>query len=147
MAQPFLLKGRGVVPGRAAGAALPSRRPFMFAHGVEPFTGVVIDVRSDILGKNIKGKVLCFPSGKGSTTGSAWLLETIRLGNGPAAVINAETEPIIATGLILGQLLYGVTIPLVDRLGRQMADLINDGTFVEVDGSTGKVVITPWQPA
>jgi uncharacterized protein len=113
----------------------------MFAHGVEPSTGIVIDVRSDILGRSMKGKVLCFPSGKGSTTGSAWLLETIRRGNGPAAIINAETEPIIATGLILAGLLYGITIPLVDRPDADITTLVEDGIVIDVDGSTGGVVI------
>jgi uncharacterized protein len=141
--KPLRLKGRGVVPGKASGEVLVSRRPFMFAHGVEPTSGVVIDVRSDILGKNMKGKVLCFPTGKGSTTGSAWLLETIRRGNGPAAIINRETEPIIATGLILAQLLYGIAIPLVDRPDTDIAALVEDGTIIDVDGATGEVVIAP----
>lgn len=78
-----VVKARGVTPGRATGLMLLSGRPFMFAHGVEPSTGKVTDIRSDILGKNVKGKVLVFPTGKGSTTGSAWLLEAIRQGNGP----------------------------------------------------------------
>lgn len=77
------IKGRGVTPGCGEGLALVSRQPFMFAHGVDPKTGNVIDVRSDLFGKNIRNKVLVFPNGKGSTTGSAWLLETIRQGNGP----------------------------------------------------------------
>jgi len=66
-----VMKGRGVAPGRAEGEAVVSRRPFMFAHGIDPGTGDVTDVRSDIAGRNLKGKVLVFPSGKGSTTGSA----------------------------------------------------------------------------
>lgn len=134
-----VVKARGVTPGRATGLMLLSGRPFMFAHGVEPSTAKVTDIRSDILGKNVKGKVLVFPTGKGSTTGSAWLLEAIRQGNGPVAIINAETEPIVATALIMARLLYGVTIPLVDRPEEGFPGLFSTGRLVTVDGDNGLV--------
>ena len=134
-----MVKGRGVAPGCGEGRALISRSPFMFAHGVEPKTGDVIDKRSDILGHNIKGRVLIFPSGKGSTTGSAWFLEALRQGNGPAAVINVETEPIIATALVLARLLYGITIPLVDRLEEDILGVVDEGILIRVDGDRGEV--------
>jgi uncharacterized protein len=134
-----IIRGRGVTPGEAHGRALISRAPFMFAHGVEPKTGEVIDIRSDVVGENVKGRVLIFPHGKGSTTGSAWFLETIRQGNGPAAVINVETEPIIATALFIARLLYGVTIPLVDRLDQNISDLLTNESLIHVNGTTGEV--------
>ncbi len=134
-------KGRGVVPGKAEGRALVSRNPFMFAHGVEPRSGAVIDVRSDIRAENIKGKVLIFPFGRGSTTGSAWLLETIRQGNGPAAIVNAETEPIIVTGLTVARLLYGVIIPLVDMIDEEVWRFVSPGSIVRVDGARGKITV------
>jgi uncharacterized protein len=135
------IKVRGVRPGAATGPALVSARPFMFAHGVNPATGRVIDVRSDLFGRSIVGHVLVFPTGKGSTTGSAWLLETIRRGNGPLAIVNLETEPIIATALIMARLLYGVTIPLVDRPERDIAPLLSTGSVVTVDGDRATVSI------
>jgi uncharacterized protein len=134
-----VIKGRGVAPGYGEGRALVSRSPFMFAHGVEPKTGNVIDIRSDMLGENIRGRVFVFPHGKGSTTGSAWFLETIRQGNGPAAVINLETEPIIATALIMARLLYGITIPLVDRLEKDISSLVTSSTMIYVNGTTGEI--------
>ncbi|MCX5815007.1 MAG: DUF126 domain-containing protein [Proteobacteria bacterium] len=134
-----VIKGRGVTPGYGEGRALVSHSPFMFAHGVEPKTGNVIDIRSDMLRENIKGRVLVFPYGKGSTTGSAWFLETIRQGNGPAAIINLETEPIIATALIMARLLYGITIPLVDRLEKDFSSLVTNNTMIYVNGTTGEI--------
>ena len=136
-----VVRGRGVTPGRGQGKALISKQPFMFAHGVEPKSGEVIDMRSDILGENIKGKVLMFPFGKGSTTGSAWFLETIRKGNGPSAVINVETEPIIASAIVMARFLYGITIPLVDRLEKDITDLVTKNAIVQVNGDTGEVTI------
>jgi predicted aconitase with swiveling domain len=111
----------------------------MFAHGVEPRTGEIIDIRSDLLGKNIKGKILIFPFGKGSTTGSAWFLETIRQGNGPSAVINVETESIIASAIVMARILYGITIPLVDRLEKDISELVTEDTIIQINGDTGKI--------
>jgi predicted aconitase with swiveling domain len=136
-----VIRGRGVVAGYGTGATLVSTCGFMFAHGVDPRTGNIIDVRSDIAGENIREKVLAFPGGKGSTTGSAWLLETIRSGNGPAAILNSETDPIIATALIMAQLLYGVEIPLVDRLEQHVFGTIVKNALVQVDGYKGEVRI------
>ena len=136
-----IVKGRGVTPGYGEGRAIISKKPFMFAHGVEPRTGEIIDVRSDLLGENIKGKVLIFPFGKGSTTGSAWLLETIRQGNGPSAVINVETESIIASAIVMARLLYGITIPLVDRLKGNISEMVTKDTFIQVNGNTGEIRI------
>jgi predicted aconitase with swiveling domain len=140
------IRGRPVVPGKAAGEAVVCRASFMFAHGVDPQTGVVTDVRSDVFGRSIKGKVLVFPFGKGSTTGSAWFLEAARQGNGPAAVLNQETEPVVVTGALLAKLVYSRAIPLVDRLDPGDLAEIEDGDIVEVDGSTGRVRIGMAQP-
>ena len=137
-----VVKGRGVTSGYGEGKILISKQPFMFSHGVEPRTGNVIDIRSDIFGENVRGKVLIFPIGKGSTTGSAWILETIRYGNGPVAVINIDTESIIVTGFFMAKLLYGISIPLVDRLERDVTDLITEDTIIQVDGNAGEVRIT-----
>jgi predicted aconitase with swiveling domain len=137
------IKGRGVISGSGEGRALISRQPFMFAHGVDPKTGNIIDVRSDLFGKNIRNKVLIFPYGKGSTTGSAWLLETIRQGNGPAAVINLETEPIIASAIVMARILYGITIPLVDRLKEDITDIATEKTVVRVNGKNGVIDLLP----
>lgn len=110
------LEGRVIFKGDVEGEILKSEEPFMFAHGVNPETGEIIDKRSDIYKKNMKNKIFIFPYGKGSTTGSMWLLEVIRRGNGPKAIINKETEMIIATGVVLGQLFYNEKIPILDRI-------------------------------
>ena len=92
MTKVLYFKGRVLLEGRAKGEALVSRRAFTFAHGVEPSTGVVTDIRSDLLGESVREKVLFFPFGKGSTTGAAWFLETVRVGNAPAVAQRATAE-------------------------------------------------------
>jgi predicted aconitase with swiveling domain len=84
---------------------------------------------------------MVFPYGRGSTTGSAWLLETVRRGNGPAAIINVETEPILVTGLIMARLLYNIQIPLVDRPEEDVRAFLEEDTVIQVNGDTGYVTV------
>ncbi|MCX8203098.1 MAG: DUF126 domain-containing protein, partial [Nitrososphaeria archaeon] len=76
-----------------------------------------------------------FPKGKGSTVGSYVLYQLRKNGHAPAAIINVETEAIIATGCILAE------IPLVDRLDSDPIATIRNGDWTEVDGSTGLVKV------
>ena len=66
--------------------------------------------------KNINNKIMFFPYGKGSLTGGLWLIESVRLGNTPKAIINLEMDPIIASGIIMADLLYEIKIVALDRL-------------------------------
>ena len=134
-------KGRSLVGGKAEGKTLVTRQAFMFPHGIDPKTGRITDVRHELYGSSIKGKVFIFPFGKGSTTGSTWILETIRCGNGPVAIVNLETEPIIATGVILGEMLYGVRIPVIDRVEKRLFNEVRSGDRAKIDGDTGSIEV------
>ena len=109
----WLKKGKGLVTGRAHGKALVSQKAFTFAHGVDPSTGVVTDVRSDVRGMNVKGKILFYPFGKGSTTASSWFLETVRLGNNPAAVVTEAVDLSAVIGSVMARVVYGKEIPVM----------------------------------
>lgn len=135
-----ILQGKTVVSGYGEGYVLISKEPFMFAHGVDPSSGDIVDKRSCLLGENIKNKVLIFPFNKGSTTGSAWILETIRCGNAPAAIVTVNSDMIIATGFILGNLLYENNIPVVE-FTTSIFETVSSGDYVKVIGSKGIVEI------
>lgn len=96
-----ILKGRGLVAGIGEGEALVTKFFFGFTHGVEPSTGEICDERHEWRGLNVKGKILIFPFGKSSSSGAVWILEIVRCGNAPAAIINVEAEPIISGGCFL----------------------------------------------
>lgn len=132
----LILKGRAVVPGRASGLAVVSQKPISFWGGVDPHTGEVIDRRHDRTGAIVAGKVFVFPAGKGSSTGSAVLMEGIRNGAAPAAIINARVEPILALGAIVAEELYHKTVPIV-VLAQTDFEAIQDGDHLEIqpDGS------------
>ena len=108
-----ILTGKPVVPGSAEGAALVSKEPLSFWGGISPRTGEVIDRRHDLSGSIVSGKVFVFPAGKGSSTSSATLMESIRTGVAPAAIINLSVDPILALGSIVADELYHQTIPIV----------------------------------
>jgi hypothetical protein len=64
------IKAKRVVKGVVRGEAIVSRMPISFTGGVDPNTGNVREPGHDLEGKSIAGKILIFPMGKGSTTGS-----------------------------------------------------------------------------
>ena len=66
----------------------------------------------------------------------------MRCGNGPAAVINVETEPVIGAGFIMADLIYGKKVPVVDHLDRNPCEAISTGDHVSVDGDSGTVTVT-----
>lgn len=128
----LLHKGRGIARGCGEGPLLVSPAPISFLSGVDPETGIIVEKGHPLNGKCIAGTVLAFPYGKGSTVGSYVLYALSRNGHAPAAIINAEAEPIIATGAIIGE------IPMVDRLEIPFAQL-RDGVRVTVNGDLGEI--------
>jgi len=128
-----VLKGRSIVPGRSRGSALVSTKPISFLGGVDPETGIIIERGHDLEGKSVKGKVLCFPHGHGSTVGSYVLYSLAKKGLGPKAIINEVMDPVIVVGAIIAD------IPMVDRVD---VSQIATGDEVEVDGKKGVITVS-----
>jgi predicted aconitase with swiveling domain len=126
------IRGRGISKGRASGPLLVSPAPISFLSGVDPESGIIIEKGHPLQGSSIAGTVLAFPYGKGSTVGSFVLYALSRNRHAPAAIINREAEPIIATGAIIGG------IPMIDRISVPM-DRLKTGVIVSVDGMSGSM--------
>lgn len=135
----LVVKGRGLVGGTATAEAVVSARAFTFAHGVEPSTGKVTDIRSDVRGESVRGRVLVYPFGKGSTTASSWFLETVREGNNPAAIVTLSTDLSAVIGSVMARLVYAKTIPVV--AGVDYEGKFSTGARVEVDGTKSTVTL------
>lgn len=131
----IVLRGRKVAKGKQEGEALVSTQAISFLGGVDPDRGVVIDKDHELEGKCIAGKVLVLPGGKGSTAGSWIIMRLADSKTAPAAMINVETEPIVAIGCILAG------IPLVDKLDEDPTNVIKTGDFVKVDADRGIVEV------
>lgn len=138
---PRRFTARVLVQGSAKGELLVSKRAFTFAHGVDPSTGEVTDVHSDLVGKNVKSKILVYPHGKGSTTASAWFLETVRQGNQPAAIITAGPDLSAVIGATVADKIYGKTIPVLSTLPGLFYETVKTGQQALVDGATAQVTL------
>lgn len=127
-----VLTGRALVPGFAKGEALVSKEALSFWGGFCPSTGEIIDRRHELSGTVVTGRIFVFPQGKGSSTSSATLLESIKTGAAPAAIINLKVDPILALGSIVADELYHQTIPVV-VLARKDFFSIKQGDYVTVE--------------
>lgn len=123
MVQTLTLRGRIINPGRGEGPALVSPDPISFLGGIDPETGIVVERGHPLEGRSVAGTVLAFPTGKGSTVGSYTLLRLRHNGRAPVAIINAESEAIVAVGAIISD------IPMVDQVD---ITLLRDGDHVVV---------------
>jgi predicted aconitase with swiveling domain len=121
---------RVVKAGQATGEALVSPDPIGFLGGVDPDTGVVVEAGHPLEGRCVAGRVLVFPTGKGSTVGSYTIYRLARAGLAPAAIVSAEADPVVAVGAIIAE------IPMVDQVD---ISCIRTGDWVEVHD--GEVVV------
>jgi len=124
----MMIQGRTISPGKAEGEVLVINDAFSFLGGVDASTGEL----KVSPGGNIAGKVLVFPSGKGSTVGSFVMYDLKVHGKAPAAVINSSAETIVTTGAVIS------SIPMVDRVD---VALFRSGDIVKVDADKGTVEI------
>jgi predicted aconitase with swiveling domain len=114
------LKAEVLVPGAAgSGPALLLSAPISFWGGVDPMTGEIVDVRHPEHGESVAGRVLFLPGTIGSSSASAVLLELVRNGNAPAALVLHEPDAILLLGLIVAKEM-GWPTPLAVRLDRSM---------------------------
>ena len=104
------LRGRIIYKGKAEGEALVTSMPISFYGGVDPNTGVVIEKGHELQGISVKGKILVFPTGKGSTVGSYTLYRMKKNGTAPAGMVNRECETVVAVGAIISE------IPCLDKI-------------------------------
>jgi len=125
-------QGRKIFGGMEVGEALVSSTGISFFGGVDPDTGVVKERDHELEGQSIAGKVLVFPTGKGSTVGSYTLYRLKLAGRAPLAIINAECETITAVGCIMAE------IPCVDQV--PIGEL-QSGQQIRVDGDAGTVTV------
>ena len=126
------LTGRKIFKGKVTGEALVTKDSISFYGGVDPENGVVVEKGHELEGKNINGKILVFPSGKGSTVGSYVIYQMAKTGKGPKALILNDCEAIVAVGAIISEL------PCVDHID---VSKIETGMQLEVDGDSASVEI------
>ena len=101
-----------LVDGVASGPVSAARDMISFWGGYDPSTGIVIDRRHSLSGRCLTGTVFVLPRGKGSSTGSAVLLDALVQGTAPAAILLNRVDEIIVLGAVVFEEFFGGTIPI-----------------------------------
>ena len=124
-----------IAGGTGKGDALVSADDLCF-YLVDPKTGIIIEDNHAAKGKSVAGKVLIFPSGKGSSVVQADGLYQLALhGNGPKAMVIKHPDTVlVASAIIMG-------IPLVDRLDEEFYGAVDDGDLLGVDADNGRITL------
>jgi len=117
------MTGRPIVPGDAEGDALVTSVPLSFWGGFDFATGQIIDRHHPLHGVCASGRVLVVPFSKGSSTTTAVLLEAIRAGTAPAAMITTAADPFFALASIVADVMYSRSFPVVSIAPRDAAQL------------------------
>jgi predicted aconitase with swiveling domain len=126
------IQGQVLIGGSAQGEALFTNEPLSFWGGYNAQEGKIIDTHHELCGVSAAGKILVLPGARGSSTGSGILLEAIRLGNAPAAMILKQRDAILALGAIVGRELYSKILPLV-MVSEQDFALLRKATQIRVN--------------
>ncbi len=90
-------------PGSGEGELLVLAAPLSFWGGVSWETGAITNVRHPQLGEIVTGRVLVVPEPVGSSSSAAVLLELIRAGKAPAAIILGRPDAILVVACLVAR--------------------------------------------
>lgn len=129
-----------VVSGEAEGELLFSSEPLSFWGGYDQNSGEIIDRRHPLSGRIASGCVLALPFTRGSSTTTAVLLEAVRVGVAPVALLSTGVETFFALASILAKELYGRLLPVL-ALRCEDFDVLASCQSVAI-GRYGKIVVS-----
>lgn len=124
-----MVVARVILPGAAQGRALKVEA-LSFWGGVDPYTGTLTDPSIAHHGDRIAGRVLFVAEPRGSSSSSAVMLELLRNGHAPAAIVLGRVDAILGLGIVVAREMGWPEIPLYD-----LADMtaIVDGAEIAID--------------
>ena len=120
-----------------------------FWGGVDPDTGVIIDIHHPNCGEKLSGKIVLMPTSRGSCSGSGVLLQLAQNGNAPAALIFRETEDILTLGAMIAERLFDKNIAVL-RLVPKIYNLLSEEKSAKIDNLKlhfSNTIINLFQPA
>ena len=113
MAADGVIFGRAIVAGDARGEALVTDESLSFWGGYDFRTGEIIDRHHPLAGVRAAGRILAVPFSKGSSTTTAVLLEAVRAGTAPAAILTTGVDSFFALASIVADVMYGKSFPVI----------------------------------
>jgi predicted aconitase with swiveling domain len=129
------IKGKSVTGGTTEGDAIVTRMPISFTGGMDPNSGIIREPNHELEGQSVAGKILVFPAGKGSTTGSWQFYATFKRGNAPKGIINVKAEGVVAVAAII------TGTPMMHQLEDDPLECISTGDFVRINADEGYVEV------
>jgi predicted aconitase with swiveling domain len=129
------IKGKSVTKGMTEGDAIVTRMPISFTGGMDPNSGIIREPNHELEGQSVAGKILVFPAGKGSTTGSWQFYAAYKRGNAPKGIINVKAEGVVAVAAII------TGTPMMHQLEDDPLECISTGDFVRINADEGYVEV------
>ncbi len=135
----YVIQSRPLVAGCAEGELLMSDKPLSFWGGYDSKTGEIIDRRHPLSGEFAAGKILALPFSRGSSTTTAVLLESMRGGTAPAAMLTIGVDTFYALASIVAEELFNETIPILS-LSPADFERLKNGDMAKISHS-GEITI------
>jgi len=132
----IVLKGRSASKGVAEGEALVIHDTISFLSDIKITEGIITNPQSKFKGQSVSGKILIFPTGRGSTADPYGFYMLKKAGKAPKGVVNIDANPTTVAGAIISN------TPMVYQLDKNPFDIIMTGDHVLVDGNEGTVIVT-----
>ena len=129
------IKGKPVTRGITEGDAIVTRMPISFTGGMDPNSGIIREPDHELEGQSVAGKILVFPVGKGSTTGSWQFYAAYKRGNAPKGIINRKAEGVVAVSAII------TDTPMIHQLEDDPLECISTGDFIRINADEGYVEV------
>jgi uncharacterized protein len=135
------VEGAALTSGRATAPVLVLHEPLSFWGGVDAVSGAIIDTHHPQVGQSVAGRILMLHAGRGSSSSSSVLAETIRNRVGPVAILLVQSDPILALGCLVADELYGVHVPVV-VLDEASWRVCATASTLTVEAGEGRAIVT-----
>ena len=135
-----MIAARMLLPGKTAGEIV-RLEPLSFWGGFDAATGRADEPSHPQFGQVLTDRILVMPTGRGSSSSSSVIAESIRARTAPAAFVLREVDAIIATGVMVAAELYGTRIPVV-VVGADLWDELTTGNWLTIDADGEDATLT-----
>lgn len=131
-----VLKGKSIKKlGTVEGEALVTTDLVAFWGGTDWETGDIVEVGHEAKGKNMKGKILVFPTGKGGAGDTFGYYYLARSGKAPKALICNRAQNTTIAGALL------VDTPMIYGFKEDVVKIIKSGDWLRVNSDDGEIEI------
>lgn len=128
------IKGKTIKKlGIVEGEAVVSKDLVAFWGGMDWETGEIVEIGHQARGKNVAGKILVCPAGKGGAGDTFGYFYLYKSKKGPKAIVCNRAQGTTLAGALLAD------TPMVYGFEENVIDVIKDGDHITVDSDNGIV--------